>query len=232
MRIRLIAGFGLAAVALVGMTACRSNPAVAAYVGDQTITEARVTQLVDGFVADAETAGQQVEEPSRTAVVHLLVRDEVCRQLQQKLGFPVTEPSIPAGENELLVIQAKANACQRGLPAGSPVQPTEQQAREVYDIGVRNGLYTAGQEAEAIPALMNNEGLAAAFGKKQGLEASVQEIPVTINPKYGAVELPLVSFEGGVPAVSFRFGSGDAAGTVPPVIDGPLPAPTATAPAQ
>ena len=57
----LFAGIGIA-VALLGLTGCRSSPTVAAYVGDQTLTEDRVTALIDGYVtstrAQATAAGR------------------------------------------------------------------------------------------------------------------------------------------------------------------------------
>ena len=71
MRIRLITALGLAA-AMFSLTACRNSPQVAAYVGNTQISEARVTQLQDGYNKD-KTADKQVP---RNIVVTYLINDE------------------------------------------------------------------------------------------------------------------------------------------------------------
>jgi hypothetical protein len=211
-RIRVFAGIGIAA-ALLGLTGCRSSPDVAAYVGDQALSEDRVTQLIDDYVAwarnDAKAKQQDpadVPTPDRTIVVNYLVRGAICDQLHNKLGFSVPEPNLPPEQSELGVIAARTQACERALPSGDPVQPTEADVRQIFDIGVANGIYPADSYDQVGPGLMSNEDVAGALGRKKSLQGALTGIDVTVNPKYGVVELPLASFQGGVPAVSVSFG--------------------------
>ena len=212
MRIRVFAGIGVAA-ALLGLTGCRSSPTVAAYVGDQTLTEQRVTTLIDGYVtstrAQAAAAGQdpgQVQQPNRTLVVNYLVRGQLCDHARQKLNFTVEQPEVPPGSSELGQLVAQAQACERALPAGEPVQPTEADAQQVFDIGVANGIYPADAASQVIPGLMGSAELADALGRKKALNDAVAGVDVTVNPRYGVIQMPLISFQGGVPAVSVPFG--------------------------
>lgn len=212
MRIRVFAGIGVAA-ALLGLTGCRSSPTVAAYVGDQTLTEDRVTALIDGYVTStrdqATNAGQdpsQVQEPNRTLVVNYLVRGQLCERARQKLNFQVEQPEIPPGSSELGQIVAQTQACERALPAGEPVKPTEADAQEVFDIGVANGIYPPDAAPQVVPGLLSSAELADALGRKKALNDAIAGIDVTVNPRYGVIQMPLISFQGGVPAVSVPFG--------------------------
>lgn len=66
---RLTAAAGIA-VALLGLSACRSAPGVAAYVGSDQITEARVTQLVDEVAkikSDADAAAATAAAAAKKA---------------------------------------------------------------------------------------------------------------------------------------------------------------------
>ena len=218
MRIRVFAGVGIAA-ALLGLTGCRSSPEVAAYVGDQLLTEDRVTQLIDDYTAQAQKQAEQeakqqgqdpakvkVDKPDRTIVVNYLVRSAICDQLRNKLGFSVPEPNLPPQQSELGVIASRMQACERALPGGEPVKPTEADVRQIFDIGVANGVWPADSYNQTAPGLMADEDVADALGRKKAVQGALSGVEVTVNPKYGVVELPLASFQGGVPAVSVSFG--------------------------
>jgi len=216
-RIRVFAGIGIAA-ALLGLTGCRSSPAVAAYVGDQTLTEDRVTALIGGYEAwaraQATANGQDpktVEKPPRTLVVNFWLRGQLCEEARKKLNFQVEQPALPPeqrndGRSELGVIAAQTQACERALPAGQAVKPTEAEARQIFDIGVANGIFPADAADQVIPGLLTNNEVADALGRKKTLNDALAGFDVTVNPKYGVVELPLASFQGGIPAVSMTFG--------------------------
>jgi hypothetical protein len=211
-RIRVIAGIG-AAAALLALTGCRSSPTVAAYVGDQTLTEARVTALIDGYMERARIQAasngvdpSQVQEPNRTLVVNYLVRGQLCEAARQKLNFQLEQPNVPPDSSELGVIVAQTQACERSLPAGEPVKPTEADAQQIFDIGVANGIYPPEAAGEVLPGLMNNAEVADALGRKKTLNDAVAGIDVTVNPRYGVIQMPLISFQGGIPAVSVPFG--------------------------
>lgn len=237
MRIRVFAGIGIA-VALLGLMGCRSSPTVAAYVGDQTLTEAEVTRLIDEHVVWVQDQADQrakdeglgeaekVQPPDRTLVVNTLVRGMLCQQALERLKFPVEKPQLPAEPSDLFVRVNLGQACEQGLPTGGPVKPTEQDARQIFDLGVANGVWQPNQAAEQVPALMENPDLADALGRKKALTEAIGSTQVTVNPKYGVLELPLISFSGGVPAVSLMFGE------PAPVNNRPIPASTPPPPPQ
>jgi hypothetical protein len=211
-RIRVFAGIGIAA-ALLGLTGCRSSPDVAAYVGDQLLTEDRVTQLIKNYVAWARNDAKakqrdpaEVQTPDRTIVVNYVVRGAICDQLRNKLGFSVPEPNLPPEQSELVVIASRMQACEQALPAGEPVKPTEAEVRQIFDIGVANGIWPADSYGQTAPGLMADEDVADALGRKKAVQGALSGVEVTVNPKYGVVQLPLASFQGGVPAVSVSFG--------------------------
>lgn len=218
MRIRVFAGIGVAA-ALLGLTGCRSSPAVAAYVGDRTVTETEVTNLISNHQewaqaqanarAQAEqTEPERVEPLQRTFVVNNLVRGELCDQARVKMNLPEPELNIPQGVNpsDFGLLYTKRQACENALPAGEPVKPTEAEAREIFATGVAAGVIDPKSAGTTIPALIDEPGVAEALGRKKAFNDAIAGIGVTVNPKYGVVEVPLASFAGGIPAVSVKFG--------------------------
>lgn len=231
MRIRLLAGLAVAA-ALLGLTACRSSPEVVAYVGDEAITEARVTRLIDDYVQkqreyarEQAAKGQQVPEaqaPDRKFVVHLLVQAEVCDRLRDKLGFQVQQPSLPDGAAELYAISEKTKACRAAIPAQA-VEPTEMDLHEVFDAGVRLGLFPPDSFDEYKDRLKGAGQLSEALGQRKMIKETLKDTDITVNPKYGVVELALLSWEQGS-ALALEFGEHG------PVVDAPRPA--TDAPAQ
>lgn len=224
MRIRVLAGIGIAA-ALVGLTGCRSSPDVAAYVDDRTISEDRVSELVDGFMtrarSQATAQGQdqaKIEKPARAIVVGFLVREQICERARNKLKFAVEEPSLPSDLSELEVIAARTQACEQALPGSGPVKPTDADARQIFEAGVAHGIWEPNSAPQQIPGLMANEDVAAALSRKKTLTEALAGVDITINPKYGVIAVPLISFRGGAPAVSVMFGEAG------PVSNRPVPA--------
>ena len=233
MRIRVFAGIGIAA-ALLGLTACRSSPTVAAYVGDQTLTETEVTNLIANHqewaqaLANAKakaegTTPEQVEPLKRTLVVDNVVRGMICERARGKLNIPEPALNIPEGVtlSDFGLLFTKRQACEGALPAGEPVQPTEADAREIFDAGVAAGVIDPNTADQLIPGLMNDPGVAEALGRRKAFSDAIAGVAVTVNPKYGVVEVPLASFGGGVPAVSVKFGEAGPVDNVPIQPSGP-----------
>jgi hypothetical protein len=229
-RIRVFAGIGIA-VALFALTACRSSPTVAAYVGDAKITEEQVTSLIDGFgksQTDQVIAGQlglqtATGELNRAIIVDYLVGDKLCESARQKLNFPVQQLDIPGDASELGRILVRAESCERAVPAGEPVKPTEAEARQVFDRGVSDGVWQADAASEVIPSLLTSQDLSSALSRKKVLSDAVAGTNVTVNPRYGTADVPLIRFRGGTAAVALSFGQQG------PVQDRPIPP---SAPAQ
>jgi hypothetical protein len=218
-RIRVFVGVGLAA-ALLGLAACRSSPTVAAYIDDTTITEDQVTKLIDDFgksqidqvIARELLLGTTAGKLDRAVVVDYLVADRLCERAKQKLNFPVEQPQIPdqGGElgkvSELGEILVRTESCERAVPAGAPVKPTQADAQQVFDNGVAGGIWPADAASEVIPGLLTSEDLSSALSRRKVLDDAVAGTRVTINPRYGTVDVPLIRFRGGSPAVALSFG--------------------------
>lgn len=233
MRIRLLAGLAVAA-ALLGLTACRSSPEVAAYVGATTITEDQVTRLISDYVAKQETAAREqaeaeaevppVQPPGRGFVVQLLVRAEICERLKGKLGFQAEAPTLPHGAPELFAISERSKACFMALPSPASIDPTEVDVREVFDAGVRVGVFEPGSLEEHRAQILSGGQLAQALGQRKLIKDTLGDTDITVNPRYGTVELALLSWQQGS-ALALTFGQ------TGPVVDAPRPEPSAT-PAQ
>lgn len=178
------------AAALVSLTACRSSPQVAAYVGDTEITEARVTQLTDSYNElarkfVAENPGQQVREVSRSLTLTVLLRDELCNRLSRQLGFSFTPEPAQTESPELLVISQHADACIQAIPQ-KDVRPTEDDYRAIYDQLLRQGRVGPGDYEAVKQQLMSDPSFIAAVSREKAL-GDVAE--VTVNPRYGQISI-------------------------------------------
>ncbi|MBV1849648.1 hypothetical protein [Catellatospora tritici] len=201
---RLTAAAGIA-TALLALAACRSNPDVAAYVGDQQFTEERVTQLLDQMKAQQPGADPS-SLPNRTQVVQLLVLDQLCQRVN-KAAAPTQAPAQP-NTPELLTISQRVQTCNESLQA-DPVQPTEADLREVYDNGVAVGAIVPADPEQSFDKLKDRLGaggeVAAALGKRKVLADAAKAADVSVNPRYRSLRFPLLSFQQG-PAISAILG--------------------------
>lgn len=94
----------LLAVAVSGLTACRTSPNVAAYVGDEQVTAHELEAAVDERLADDEIAAyaEAGEEAYTRRVLSLLVQEEVYAVAAERYGVDVTEAQVRARIDELL----------------------------------------------------------------------------------------------------------------------------------
>ncbi|WP_175527081.1 SurA N-terminal domain-containing protein [Blastococcus tunisiensis] len=99
----VVSGF-LLAVAVTGLTACRTSPSVAAYVGDEQISVSELESAVDDRLAEPEVAafaeGQEDEFTRR--VLGLLVQEEVYDAAAERYDVRVTDAQVRARIDELL----------------------------------------------------------------------------------------------------------------------------------
>ncbi|MEV4414437.1 hypothetical protein [Catellatospora sp. NPDC049609] len=202
---RLTAAAGIFA-AMLALAACRSNPNVAAYVGDQTFTEDQVTKLVDEVKSLPNMDPQNL--PERYEVVQLLVMDKVCQQAAQTAGVTVPPPQTQSGQPELALLQARMQACREALPS-KPVTPTDADLREVYDNGVAVGAIDPANPDNAFdkvkPQLAAGGQVADALGDRVQLVQAADKLGVSINPRYRTLSFPLLAFNQG-PAISAALG--------------------------
>jgi hypothetical protein len=228
-RIRLTAAVGMAA-ALLLLTSCRTDPNVAAYVGNTVITEERVTQLLDDYNKKVEEFNQasqaqtgqdgsqpQVAVPAeRSKVVEVLVTGEMCDQLSKSKGFSYSAEPAAANAPELATIENKQAACFEAIPA-DPGSVTEKDLQDIFDRGLVAGLWPPGSKfSDAKQAWEADPELLGVLSR----EKSLAQVPdVLVNPRYGAISLPLLSS-----GVGARIG-GQESGLV---IDRPAESPEAT----
>ena len=166
-RVRRFASIAVvASLAVAGLSACRSEPTVAAYVGDSgRITETRVQEIWDDARAElTEAAAQQPEaaaqQPGASAgppampitrgdIVRTLVSADVLAQAAQRQN--VTVPAnLPLGDYatqlrlpqtaEYVRLHAESDARIRLLreKAQNAPAPTDADLREVYDVLIKS----------------------------------------------------------------------------------------------
>lgn len=189
MRIRLTTAVCLAAGLLL-LTSCRTDPKVAAYVGDTTITEEQVSALVDDFSEKAEavaqTTGQTAPQVTRNDAVQLLVAEALCDRLSKQKSFSYNATITADNTTQMGQLNERVKACVSAIPQDA-VDVNEADVRELYDHLISTGaIPETATFDQAAPQLAS----AAALNK-----ALLSAAPLTLNPRYSSVNfvgLPLV----------------------------------------
>lgn len=101
---RVLASGFLLAVAVSGLTACRTSPDVAAYVGDEQVTVAELEAAVADRTADPDIAAYagSNEVAYTRQILSLLVEQEVYAATAQRYGVRVSDGDVRARIDELL----------------------------------------------------------------------------------------------------------------------------------
>ncbi len=223
MRARRLVAVASVAVGLVALSGCRSEPGVAAYVGDHRITEDAVTGIIDDVRAKNPTPteavesipGQEVRLPGRTEVVSTLLLGEVCERVSAAEGYRSQGQADPAQVAQQLGLSpdtdyvrrvAELYTCLSGIPVGAPVAPTEQELADLVAAGKRAGAIPADVTVEQAAPQLDGDQLRQALANRDSLAAAVKAHDVTVNPRYRPVEFPLLSFSGNVVAVGVPLG--------------------------
>ncbi|GLY25335.1 hypothetical protein [Micromonospora sp. NBRC 101691] len=231
MRARRLVAVASVAVGLVALSGCRSEPGVAAYVGDQRITEEAVTRILDELRDDAaastpeqpapdQPAGQpgapgEQRLPSRGEVVSTLVLGDVCKRLSADKGYrpqtqvPVEQVSQQLGyptDTTYPQRVAELYTCLSGVPSGQPVAPSEQEMTDLVEAGKAAGAIPAEVTVEQAATQLDGEQLRTALATRNALAEAVEGYDVTVNPRYRPLSFPVLSFAGNVAAVSVPLG--------------------------
>jgi hypothetical protein len=101
---RLTASLAVGLVALAGVAGCRSDPSVAAYVGDEQVTVDELQTAVDTRLEDpalAQAATGREDEFTRLVLTRL-VTAEVYDRVAQRYGVTVDDADVQARLDELL----------------------------------------------------------------------------------------------------------------------------------
>jgi peptidyl-prolyl cis-trans isomerase SurA len=101
---RVLATGFLLAVTVSGLSACRTSPNVAAYVGDEQVTVAELDSAVDERLADDDIAAyaEGNEDEFTRRVLTLLVQEEVYAAAAERFGVEVDNGAVRARIAELI----------------------------------------------------------------------------------------------------------------------------------
>jgi hypothetical protein len=101
---RVLATGFLLAVTVSGLSACRTSPSVAAYVGDEQVTVTELDAAVDSRLADEDIAAfaEGNEDEFTRRVLSLLVQDEVYAAAAEEFDVQVDDGAVRARIAELI----------------------------------------------------------------------------------------------------------------------------------
>ncbi|HEV7712598.1 MAG TPA: hypothetical protein VGP16_30680, partial [Asanoa sp.] len=208
----------VAALGLGGLAACRSEPTVAAYLGDRKVTDAQVTQIFDGAKTTAtatpaadpaqpEPSGAPVPGPavSRQQVVDLEVSLDLGRQVAKDQGVQqVNAVTVDQVASELSVAAESTYAkdytewvnLSQGIFAkisANPGKATDDQLRGVYDALVKVKAIEPGFDLAKIKqAFGDGEFVAAAYQLTALLDKAASASKTSVNPRYLPLSAPMV----------------------------------------
>lgn len=102
--LRLVVAAIAALLAVVGLTGCRNDPSVAAYVGDQQITVSELQQAVDQRLSDPAVAkaAQGKDAQFTRQVLGLLIEQKVYASVSDRYGVTVPNDQVENRIGELL----------------------------------------------------------------------------------------------------------------------------------
>jgi hypothetical protein len=211
--------------ALLALAGCRSDPAVAAYVGSTRYTDARVSAIADEAhaklqeLADAQqsatgASAQPVPRPvTEQEVVTALVGRDVLKALaQERKVSPLDVPAdriaqqvrIPP-DTEYVRLVAEKDGYRLGLlQQAATGSATDADLREVYDnlVSASGGRFTASYEQfRSNLTDQDTELVGRSAAVREDIAAEAEKLDVTINPRYGPAVLSLVEVsdqQGGV----------------------------------
>jgi hypothetical protein len=231
-RVRRLASVAVvASLAVTGLSACRSQPNVAAYVGDQRITEARVQDVWDqARGATGLQAGKPFSIP-RAEVVRVLVSRPVLDSVAaaeaitlpqldynaaaQATGVPATtDYTRTYAEVSALTDMIQEKGQGQNAPAASDAD-----LQKVFQTLSSNGVVN-GDFANFKANLGQNGPLvntAVATGNK--ITKTATSMKVSVNPRYGQVDVTLHAQTSDGQAVPLFEASLDPSSTPAPVVD-------------
>jgi len=209
---RLLSVAVVASLAVTGLSACRSAPALAAYVGDVKIADTRAQAVYDEVQKAIVAAGPAAQgEPARAAVtrsdvVGALVGAELLPELakQQNVSLSADIPletyaaalGLPANtEYTRLFVQASEYARQLLAKVTDGPKLTDADLREVFDALVKASGNSGGTTFEQFKSSLtadNTKAVQSAAGLRQEIDDAAAKADLRINPRYQAASLPVL----------------------------------------
>lgn len=232
----------IAMVGAVALAGCRSEPGVAAYLGDRKITEEQVTAVIDDakrLLAPSPTPGgaspspdevlpgmPQPKTPARADVLGIMLLDAVCDKLSAERGYQPQEQILPEQVAALVSAPAESlharNAaelytCLFSIPVDQSVTPTKEDLADlVARARTAPDVVPPGTPDEAVAQRLSGPEYLRALSNKRLLEKVIADADVTVNPRYRPLEFPVLSFRGNVAAVSVVLSEPDPGTVVDP----------------
>ncbi|MEV6343499.1 hypothetical protein [Actinoplanes sp. NPDC051851] len=203
----------VASCALGGLTACRAEPSVAAYVGDSRITESRVQAIWDDarakLTAEARTAAQAggtgtaTMPISRADIVSVLVGRNLITKVAEKHG--VTMPAGLTYDNVASVVGLPAtteyvhlfteyNALQDAVKQAETgtAALSDEDWQDVLQRLSENGTVDAGTTVESLRSTLPDTvttQLQSAIAVRDEVTAVAGTQSIQINPRYAPLEI-------------------------------------------
>jgi hypothetical protein len=215
----------ITAMAVAGLSACRSEPDVAAYMESGNITVQRVQQVYDDArdkhnrdqaseAAGASAAPSPGTAPEKLpltgeAVLNTLVSHDVLTRLAQRHNVQLPNPlplqdyanvlKLPA-DSEYVRMYVEVEGLQFVLnQAGTPATLTEADIQDIYQrIKAQNALdpSTTPQQFAASLSEDGKKTLGTAITIRDEVRADLNQQRVRLNPRYGTFDLPVLTQRG------------------------------------
>lgn len=211
---RLASILVVASLGLGSLVGCQSESGKAAFVGDTTITEERVTEIYDDALAKTpaqspapEATGSPAPDAkppvTRQEVVDLLVSLELARRVVKDKNMPAAkEPTKPeeiaealrvSGESEYVKLWAEWLDLQTVITENTPrEQLTDEGIMKVYRALSTTGAIQPGLTVEQVREQFGSAIFAeAAILVSTALSEAAEQSDTRVNPKYDPVSAPM-----------------------------------------
>ncbi len=210
----------VASLTVAGLTACRSEPSVAAYVGNTSrVTEKRVQEIWDN--ASAELAKAAADQPqasgapvampiTRAEIVRTLVSNDVLGEVAEREGVALPA-DVPLGDYATQIrlpqtadyvrLYAESDTLLRQLRTkvqASAPDAGDDDLREVFDVLVSSQEVPAATTFEQFKTQLPAENLAlvkTAVAVRKEVAQVTDGMNITVNPRYAPLGIPVLEFQ-------------------------------------
>jgi PPIC-type PPIASE domain/SurA N-terminal domain len=199
---RLTASLAVGLVALAGVAGCRTDPSVAAYVGEEQVTVDELTTAVDTRLEDPALAQAAVgrEDEFTRLVLTRLVTAELYDRFAERYGVTVDDADVQARLDELLAGEdpeaVYAQAAAQGVARGDVFETVRQQL-----------LRQRVAESEGLAGAVSEEELRAAYEEQAPSLAQVRLGYVNV-PDQAAADAAVAALQadpGAYPAIAAQY---------------------------
>jgi hypothetical protein len=196
----------VAVLALVGgiaLSGCRSEPSVAAYVGDRKITVDQVNSIVDGVnkINEGRDPAERLRM-SRQMVLSFMIYSDLAQRLLDEKGRPAKSGDVelvgrsfglPVDNAYVQLVGAYLNrvAALEDTPKAAP--PTREQVLRYYHAGVDAQLFRPGvRDDEVVAKLTGVQTIAVDLAIQASLDDLGKRQHLKVNPRYAPLSMPLL----------------------------------------